>query len=238
MRTARPSKRAVVLATGGFQIPSIPVFAKRFVLDVIQFTTETYKNPSQIPSGKTVLVVGDGASGRDFASELAADHQVYLGTGRKRKLLPEKIFGKPSLYWLSKIGALQAPPSTPVGWYLKKTDGFPDRGQGLDQLRSKGIQVMPKLENAEGRKAFFADQSSAEVDAVVWAIGYRDNSQWISIPEIKDECGNFIHKEGISPMPGLFFIGRPWQRARGSAFIGGVGYDAQFIAAHVNKYLQ
>lgn len=73
---------------------------------------------------------------------------------------------------------------------------------------------------------------------MVWAIGYYDNSAWVSIPEIKDEHGNFIHEQVISPIPGLFFLGRPWQRSRGSAFIGGVGIDAEFIAQHVTQYLQ
>jgi putative flavoprotein involved in K+ transport len=230
--------RAVILATGGFQAPSVPAFAKQFSANVIQLTTATYKNPSQIPSRKMVLVVGDGASGRDFANELCADHTVYLATGKKRKLLPEKILGKPSLYWLNKIGALQAPPSTPLGRYLKKTDGFLDRGQGIDKLQRKGIRIRPKLEKAQGQRAIFADQSSAEVAAVIWAIGYHDHSAWVCIPEIKDEHGNFIHNQGISPVTGLFFIGRPWQRSRGSAFIGGVGIDAEHIAQHVTQYLQ
>lgn len=230
--------RAVILATGGFQIPSVPAFANQFSSHVLQLTAEAYKNPSQIPAGKTVLVVGDGASGRDFANELCADHKVYLARGKNRKLLPEKLFGQPSLYWLNKIGALRAPPSTPLGWYLKKTDGFPDRGQGIDKLQLKGIHIMPRLEKADGRKAIFADQSSVEVDAVVWSIGYRDNSAWVSIPGIKDEKGNFLHEQGISPIAGLFFIGRPWQRSRGSAFIGGVGIDAEFIAQQVTQYLQ
>jgi putative flavoprotein involved in K+ transport len=230
--------RVVILATGGFQTPFVPAFAELFSSDVVQLTTETYKNPSQIPTGKTVLVVGDGASGRDFANELAASHTVYLATGKKRRLLPKNILGKPSLYWLNKFGALQAPPTTLIGGYLKKTDSFPDRGQGLNKLQRKGIHLMPKLEKAQGRKAIFADQSSVDVDAVVWSVGYRDNSEWISIPEIKDERGNFIHKQGLSPVAGLFFIGRPWQRSRGSAFIGGVGVDAEFIATYVIQYIQ
>jgi cation diffusion facilitator CzcD-associated flavoprotein CzcO len=41
------------------------------------------QNPLQIPAGETVLVAGDGASRRDFATELAADHRVYLATGKK-----------------------------------------------------------------------------------------------------------------------------------------------------------
>jgi len=46
---------------------------------------------------------------------------------------------------------------------------------------------------------------------------------------VKDEGGNFIHEEGISPVSGLYFIGRSWQRSRGSALVAGVGEDAQFI---------
>lgn len=230
--------RTVVLATGGFQNPSVPRFAKDFSSNVLQLTTGTYKNPSQIPAGKTVLVVGDGASGRDFASELVAEHPVYLATGKTRKLLPQRILGRPSLDWLNRLGALQAPPTTLVGRYLKMSDSFPDRGQGLDKLRSQGIHIVPKLVKAEDRTATFADGSSAAVEAVVWAIGYRDHSAWVCIPEVKDDQGNFVHDQGISPVPGLFLIGRPWQRSRGSAFIGGVGHDARFIKTHLENSLR
>ncbi len=85
--------RAVVLATGAFQKQIIPALAGQLSEDVRQFTSENYKNAAQVPPG-TVLVVGDGASGRDIASDLQASHTVILSAGHPRKLLPLRILGK------------------------------------------------------------------------------------------------------------------------------------------------
>jgi putative flavoprotein involved in K+ transport len=84
--------KAVVLANGGFQKPAIPSFSKGLSNQVQQFSAANYRNPSQIPAGN-VVVVGDGATGRDIASELAETHRVYLATGKPRRLMPERILG-------------------------------------------------------------------------------------------------------------------------------------------------
>ena len=51
---------------------------------------------------------------------------------------------------------------------------------------------------------------------------------WVDIPGAYVE-GQFVHKAGMSPVPGLFFFGRPWQRNRASGLIMGVGEDATLI---------
>jgi putative flavoprotein involved in K+ transport len=70
---------------------------------------------------------------------------------------------------------------------------------------------------------------------VVWATGYRDDTAWVGIPGAVARDGSFAHREGVSPVPGLFFVGRPWQRNRASALVMGAGDDAgrivQAIAA-------
>ena len=38
---------------------------------------------------------------------------------------------------------------------------------------------------------------------------------------------------GVSPVPGLYFLGLPWQHTRGSALLGFVGTDAAHIADHI-----
>ena len=80
--------RAIVLATGGFQTPAIPALVSRLAASVAQLSAATYTNPSQIALG-TVLVIGDGATGRQVAQELAATHQVLLSTGRARRVAPQ-----------------------------------------------------------------------------------------------------------------------------------------------------
>ena len=83
----------------------------------------------------------------------------------------------------------------------------------------------------------FANGISAEIHSVIWATGYRDNSDWVAIPDVKDAHGTYLHQRGIAPIPNFYFIGRPWQRSRGSALITGVGADAQFITHHIVKQL-
>jgi putative flavoprotein involved in K+ transport len=85
--------RAVVLATGAFQTPAVPPIARQLARDVVLISPESYTSPAQIPTGP-VLVVGDGASGRQIARELAATHRVYLATGRPRRVSPKRLLGK------------------------------------------------------------------------------------------------------------------------------------------------
>jgi putative flavoprotein involved in K+ transport len=86
---------------------------------------------------------------------------------------------------------------------------------------------------AEGKKVSFADGKAVEVDTVVWATGYRDDIDWVAIPEVKDARGNFLHYRGISSLPNLCFIGRSWQWSRGSALFAGVGEDAAYLTEHL-----
>lgn len=221
--------RAVVLATGPFQKPKIPALAAHFDDSVTQFTPETYKNPTQIDSG-VVLIVGDGATGRDIAGELASTHTVLLATGRPRRLLPEQVLGKSIWWWLVQLGITRVSAKTALGQRLRETDPFPARSRRFSQLQHKGVSIVKKLTAVRGKTVTFADGMERKIDTVIWATGYRDDSGWVAIPEVKDEDGNFIHDEGISPIDGLYFIGRSWQRSRGSALVAGVGEDARFIA--------
>jgi putative flavoprotein involved in K+ transport len=224
--------RAVVLASGAFQSPAIPPLASGLSVDVRQFTADTYTNPASVPEG-TVLVVGDGPSGRDIAAELQGSHTVLLASGHPRRQLPERILGRSSWWWLDKLGIVRVSGNTALGRYLKQIDAFPNKGNTLHDLQCQGVRVLPRLVSAEGTHVSFADGISAEVTAVIWATGYRDNSDWVAIPETKDSRGNFVHQQGIGSIPRFYFIGRPWQRSRGSALLMGVGDDAARIKDHI-----
>jgi putative flavoprotein involved in K+ transport len=224
--------RVVVLATGPFQKPKIPAIAKSFAPEIQQFTPETYKNAAQIPAGK-VLVVGDGATGRDLANTLAQTHTVLLATGRSRRLFPEKLIGKSVWWWLGKLGMMRASANSALGQYMRRVDPFPARGNRLSDLQRKGVQVKKSLIDVNGKTVHFRDGDTDEVDSVIWATGYQDDGEWVAIPEVKDDAGNFIHDSGISPVKNLYFIGRSWQRTRGSALITGVGEDALYLTKYI-----
>ena len=229
--------RAVVLATGAYQRPAVPAISKELSAEVLQLTPESYKNPSQLPLGR-VLVVGDGATGRQISVELSAAHEVYLATGRPRRVSPDLVLGKSIFWWMDKLGIVRASRESAIGRYLMKADPFPGKALELKRLRERGVAVVGRLSRAEGKTVAFVDGKTAEVDAVVWATGYRDDADRVAIPEAKDEHGNFLHQRGVSPVPNMYFIGRSWQWTRGSALLLGVSADATYLTDHIVKQLE
>lgn len=226
----------VIVATGAFQRPLVPAIAHDFGSDVLQLTTETFRTPDQLPDGQ-VLVIGDGASGRDIAVETRRLRglPVLLATGKPRKLLPERIIGKSIWWWLWLAGVLKAPANSFIGRKLKETDAFPDRQRNIDALTKQGIRVVPRLVGAEPGRARFANGVMTDVRTVIWAIGYCDDTSWLDIPAAKTTNGEFAHEAGISPVPGLFYVGRPWQRNRASALIMGADEDAELIVKSITS---
>jgi putative flavoprotein involved in K+ transport len=89
----------------------------------------------------------------------------------------------------------------------------------------------------QGKRASFSGGTSVDLDTVIWATGYRDDTDWVAIPAIKDARGAFVHQHGVSSVPGLYFIGRSWQWTRGSALLHGVGADAAFLAGRITAQL-
>jgi putative flavoprotein involved in K+ transport len=60
-------------------------------------------------------VVGDGATGRQIALELIANHEVLLAAGHPRRVSPEWILGKSIFWWMDKLGILRASRESAVG---------------------------------------------------------------------------------------------------------------------------
>ena len=77
----------------------------------------------------------------------------------------------------------------------------------------------------------FSNGETRDVGSVVWAAGYHDDTTWLRIAETVDATGSFVERRGASPVPRLFFVGRPWQMTQSSGLVTGVGADAQAIVA-------
>lgn len=80
--------------------------------------------------------------------------------------------------------------------------------------------------------------AEAGIASVIWATGFGQDYGWIKA-DICDARGRPRHQRGVSPEPGIYFLGLPWQSRRGSSFIWGVWHDAHHIAEHIgiqNKY--
>jgi len=227
---------AIVVATGAFQVPNVPAFANFIDESIPQFTPDNYQRPSQLPEGK-VLIVGDGATGRQVAKEIVKTHEAVLATGQKRKIKPQQLFGKDYFWWLDKLGILKFSKHSWFGKYMMKNPPFPGVKLKNKDLENEGVQLASRVVDVSGNVAYFDDGTHIEFGSVIWSLGYHFNYDWLEVSGTTNQCGEFEEERGISPINGLYSIGKPWQWTRGSSTLTGVGADAEFIAKHMNQYL-
>ena len=220
----------VVVSTGPFQTPYVPNLAEKLDSEVWQAHSTGYRRPSDPPEG-TVLVVGGGNTGFQVAKELSATHKVVLSVGSKQKPLPQRIAGRDLFWWLTKTHLLSTTVESRLGNKLKYRDTL--IGSSPRELtRRYGVELKPRADDASGRTVRFEDGSELEVGAAIWATGYRPDHSWIDLP-ILDSSGRLRHRRGVTDVPGLLFLGLTWQWTRGSALIGWVKDDAQFLAERI-----
>jgi putative flavoprotein involved in K+ transport len=279
----------VVIATGGYQIPSIPRMAERFSSAVSQILSCDYKNPESIAPGE-VLVVGSGQSGCQIAEDLhIAGRRVHLCVGGAPRTA-RRYRCKDVVAWLHEMGYYDKPihehplkerVRAKANHYVTGRDG--GRDIDLRKLATEGMQLYGRLKDVTGTLLKFADDlklnldqadvvaesikntidkfiesagidapmeeryrpvwepsnqvleldcTSANIRTVIWSIGYRTDYSWIEIP-VFDGKGYPAHRRGVTTVPGLYFLGLPWQYTWGSGRFSGVARDAMFLADYL-----
>jgi putative flavoprotein involved in K+ transport len=225
----------VVVATGPFQTAYVPKLNEKLSGDLFQTHAVGYRQPGAVPTG-TVLVVGGGNTGFQIAKELSATHRVVLSIGSQQKPLPQRVLGRDLFWWLTKTRLLNKTVDSRLGRKLGMRDTLIGSSPG-EMTKRYGVQLKPRLVDALSRRVRFDDGSELEVDAVIWATGYRSDYSWIKLP-ILGEDGRVRHRRGVTDVPGLYFLGLTWQHTRGSALIGFIKDDAEFIAEKIAQYQQ
>jgi putative flavoprotein involved in K+ transport len=76
------------------------------------------------------------------------------------------------------------------------------------------------------------DLRAAGVTTVLWATGYGRAYPWLRVPVVGAD-GELVHRRGVTPVPGLYALGLRFQHRRSSHLIGGVGRDAEYLAARI-----
>ncbi|RAX51246.1 potassium transporter Trk [Arthrobacter sp. AQ5-05] len=220
----------VVVATGVHQAPKIPAFAARISAATTQLHSSEYRNPQMLPEGP-VAVVGFGTSGAQIACELAAGRQVTL-CGKPTAHVPGALIHfAPALYWLLVHRILTR--STPAGRKVAKgflAHGAPLIGLTADDVDSAGVIRAGKIAEVRDGVMVAQDGKVVEASTIIWATGYRPDFSWINGLEV-DGSGYPFHQRGISTrVPGLGFLGLPFQYGLTSGIIGGAGRDARYLA--------
>jgi putative flavoprotein involved in K+ transport len=95
--------RAVVIASGACNQPSVPAVSEAIPDSVRQLTPFGYRGPGQLPSGG-VLVVGASATGVQLAAEIQrSGRPVTLSVGEHVRL-PRTYRGRDVLWWMQHSG--------------------------------------------------------------------------------------------------------------------------------------
>jgi putative flavoprotein involved in K+ transport len=100
-------------------------------------------------------------------------------------------------------------------------------------IEMSGIDVAPDdrqpSPDFEPPEVLELDLAAEGVSAIVWTSGFRLDFGWIDMT-IFDEFGAPRHVRGVTEVPGLTFLGLPWQLNQASATFFGVANDARYLA--------
>ncbi|HZJ50248.1 MAG TPA: NAD(P)-binding domain-containing protein [Actinomycetota bacterium] len=227
----------VVVASGAYHTPRIPVFSPELDHGILQLHSTEYRKPSQLREGG-VLVVGAGNSGAEIALDVSRSHPTWL-SGRETGHLPwrlETVWDRMLTPIIWFVGSRILTVKTPIGRKVRPKVlfvGAPlERAQPKD-LAAAGIGRVPRTIGARDGSPTLEDGQAMDVSNVIWCTGFRPDFDWIDLP-VFDEVGGPVHERGVVPaQPGLYFVGRFFLYALTSSLIGGVGKDAEHIAKHI-----
>jgi putative flavoprotein involved in K+ transport len=223
----------VVVATGPFQVPFTPAIAADLSSEVAQLHSTGYRSPGGLPPG-AVLVVGGGNTGFQIAAELAQSREVHLAVGARQMPLPQRILGRDLFRYLEASRLMNKTVTSRIGQRMKDRETL--IGSSPRRARRQGIRMRPRATGAHGSTVTFADGTDVTVAAVVWATGFRLDHSFVELP-VFDARAQVEHQRGVTEVPGLYFLGLPWQHTRGSALLGWVRDDAEFIAQRIGAFL-
>jgi len=154
--------KAVVLATGAFNIALVPKLSAAVPPGITQLTTVQYRNPESLEAGG-VLVVGAAASGAQIADEIhRSGRPVTLAVGEHVRA-PRMYRGRDIQWWMDATGLnderydqvenLRRARSLPSFQIAGHADR---RNVDLNALTSLGVKLVGRLAGIRDGKAQFS----------------------------------------------------------------------------------
>ena len=225
----------IVLANGGWRSPVIPTFAAELGPEVRQLHAAGYRNPDSLQAG-SVLVVGAGNSGAEIAMEAAAcGHEVWLA-GRPVGQVPPVFYvygGRLFMAFANHVASRR----NPVGRRIlaqAESHGGPLINLRLDDVTAAGVELVGRVAGIDKGRPRLADDRVLEAANVVWCTGFQPDFTCLE-PGLRSAAT--AHREGrVEGEPGLHLIGMPFQTKLASAFVGGVGADAEDLVRRMKAF--
>lgn len=108
---------------------------------------------------------------------------------------------------------------------------------GIDPPPLEDDAADAPAEPGAGRRApTRLDLAETDIKTIIWCTGFTADFSWIRLPVV-DESGSPMHRGGVAPVPGLYFLGFPWLRSRKSGLILGVAEDSRHVASAIAHHL-
>ncbi len=100
-------------------------------------------------------------------------------------------------------------------------------------MQAAGVTLLPRLTGVEGGTPIAAGASAPRPNTVIWATGCWPGLEWIEGVPL-DAVGLPDAPRGVvASMPGLYFVGMPFQFGLTSQLLGGVGRDARYVVGRI-----
>jgi putative flavoprotein involved in K+ transport len=226
----------VVVATGAHRVPKVPTFATELDPSIVQLHSSEYRRPSQLRDGG-VLLVGVGNSGADIALEVVREHDTWLA-GKETGHIPVRIerSGKYVFVLIRFFGHHVVTRKTPIGRRAHRRGGF--KADPLIRVKPKdlvaaGVLRVSRVAGVRDGLPMLEDGRTLEVPTVIWCTGFRSDFSWIDLP-VLGEDGEPAHERGVATsVPGLYFVGLPFQYSKSSEVLPGIGRDHAYVAKHI-----
>jgi putative flavoprotein involved in K+ transport len=225
----------VVVATGTYQLPHIPSFAKELDPNIFQLHSSDYRNPLRLPTGD-VMVVGAGSSGVQIAIKLSKTRRTLLA-GKPTFHVPDFAFRLGNFYWwfLNNIITIKTPLGRKAKAAILKGAGAPLINVSVKDIDAAGIERLPRLAGVSNGQPKLEDGTVMPASIIIWATGLKPDYLWIDMKILNETGWPDTHRGISSAYKGLYFAGSKFQFGLTSNLIGGVGRDAAFIAKFIKK---
>jgi putative flavoprotein involved in K+ transport len=147
---------------------------------------------------------------------------------------PQTILGRDVHFWLSVSGLDRLP----LGRFFDVSEpgAVVDDGTYAAAVRSGRPDRRPVFSRFTKSGVVWDDGREEPVDAVLLATGYRPNLDYLRHLGVLREDGRPDQRAGVSrAVPGLYFVGLPFQTSFASATLRGVGSDAELVVARARR---